>query len=123
MLTNRSLYVIGQPVGKLCTSLGLLLMDLLTTSIKKDRWKIKWEENSHKCFGFGFLYLIFFFRQTFFLKLKKLIKVNQSSTPTITNLDDVIDFEIMNYDQNKEFIKVILGIKFIWNQPKKEEKQ
>ena len=49
--------------------------------------------------------------------------MNQSSTPTIANLDDVIDFEIMNYDQNKEFIKVILGIKFIWNQPKKEEKQ
>ena len=57
------------------------------------------------------------------MKLKKLIKMNQSSTPTITNLDDVIDFEIMNYDQNKEFIKVILGIEFIWNQPKKEEKQ
>ena len=27
MLTNRPLYVIGQLVGKLCTSLGLLIMD------------------------------------------------------------------------------------------------
>ena len=49
--------------------------------------------------------------------------MNQSSTPTITNLDDLIDFEIMNYDQIKEFIKVILGIEFIWNHPKKNGKQ
>ena len=45
--------------------------------------------------------------------------MNQSSTPTITNLDDVIDFEIMNYDQNKEFIKVILGIKIYFESAKK----
>ena len=35
--------------------------------------------------------------------------MNQSLIATITKLDDVIDLEIMNYNQKKEFIKVILG--------------
>ena len=55
------------------------------------------------------IFFNFFLSPHFFFVAKKLIKMNQSLIATITNLDDVIDLEIMNYNQKKEFIKVILG--------------
>ena len=55
------------------------------------------------------IFFNFFLSPHFFFVTKKLIKMNQSSIATITNLNDVIDLEIMNYNQKKEFIKVILG--------------
>ena len=55
------------------------------------------------------IFFNFFLSPHFFFVAKKLIKMNQSPIATITNLDDVIDLEIMNYNQKKEFIKVILG--------------